>query len=286
MIDLFSVGHDNLYMAQKNFIEERRNKVLDYINQNSRADIAELAQLLDCTEATIRRDLDYLEQKDLLIRTHGGAIRKEKSRSVWQTTPVSERLEQNSREKRLIAEYAANLIDEGESLMIDGGSTTMFFANSIRYKNNLQIITNAPAIAEILVESENNNVIVTGGEMLRGTYALGGSETEKQLEKFYVDKCVIGVTGLIIGEGVFAAIPTEANIKRIMAMRAREIIILMDSSKIGTRGFCRAFKLHSGIAIITDSKIAQKDYEALRNDGVNVLIAESKSSNYKDAMND
>ena len=82
-------------MAQKNFIEERRNKVLDYINQNSRADIAELAQLLDCTEATIRRDLDYLEQKDLLIRTHGGAIRKEKSRSVWQTTPVSERLEQN-----------------------------------------------------------------------------------------------------------------------------------------------------------------------------------------------
>ena len=95
-------------MAQRNFIEERRGKVLEYININSRADIPELANLLECTEATIRRDLDFLEGQDLVIRTHGGAIKKEKARSVWQTTPVSDRMEQNSPEKKLIAAAAAS----------------------------------------------------------------------------------------------------------------------------------------------------------------------------------
>ena len=262
-------------MAQRNFIEERRGKVLEYININSRADIPELANLLECTEATIRRDLDFLEGQDLVIRTHGGAIKKEKARSVWQTTPVSDRMEQNSPEKKLIAAAAASLIEEGESLMIDGGSTTYFFAEAIKSKGNLLVVTNTPSIAEILVENEDNEVIVTGGEMLRGTYALGGSDTENQLQKFYVDKCVIGVTGLIPGEGAFAAIPTEANIKRIMSERAKEIIIVMDSSKLGTRGFCRAFLPKAGDTIITDSRIQSKDHEALTKAGIKVIIADN-----------
>ena len=125
------------------------------------------------------------------------------------------------------------------------------------------------------MENEDNEVIVTGGEMLRGTYALGGSETESQLQKFYVDKCIIGVTGLIPGEGAFAAIPTEANIKRIMSERAKEIIIIMDSSKLGTRGFCRAFLPKAGDTIITDSKIQPQDHEALIKAGINVILVDN-----------
>lgn len=261
-------------MSQKDFIEERRNKVLDYINRNSRADVAELASYINCTEATIRRDLDYLEENDLVIRTYGGAIKKEKQKSVWQTTPVSDRLILNTDSKQHIAASAAEMIEEGESLMIDGGSTTYIFAEAIRNKNNLLVITNAPAIAELLVSSPDNEVIVTGGEMFKGTFAIGGSETENQLKNFYVDKCFIGVTGLIPGEGAFAAIPTEANIKRIMTERARETILLMDSSKIGTRGFCKAFDLKRVNVIITDSKISQSDYEALTKSGIKVVLAD------------
>ena len=138
--------------------------------------------------------------------------------------------------------------------MIDGGSTTYFFAEAIKNKGNLLVVTNTPSIAEILVENEDNEVIVTGGEMLRGTYALGGSETEIQLQKFYVDKCVIGV---------------------IMSERAKEIIIVMDSSKLGTRGFCRAFLPKAGDTIITDSRIQSKDHEALTKAGIKVIIADN-----------
>lgn len=260
-------------MAQKDFMEERRAKIVEYINKNQRAEINELVQEMNSTEVTIRRDLIYLSNQDLIIRTHGGAIKKETPSPIWQTTSVSHRLVQHVEEKRRIAKAAAEFISNGESLMIDGGSTTLMLAEELISKKSLLVVTNAPAIGELLVEGEENKVIMTGGELTRGTHAIAGSEALDDISRFYVDKSFIGLTGLIPEVGCFTAVPMEADIKKTMCLHASETFLVVDSSKIGTSAFCKAFDLDLINTIITDSNISDADETKIRSMGIKLVIA-------------
>lgn len=261
-----------MFMAQKDFMEERRAKILEYINKNSRAEIAELAKELDSTEVTIRRDIIHLEDLGLIIRTHGGAIKKDTPSPIWKTTSVFYRLSQNVENKRKIVKEAANLILDGESIMIDGGSTTQMLAEELGAKKNLLVVTNSPDIGNLLVEGEENKVIITGGELIRGTHAIGGSDAMDDIARFYVDKAVIGLTGLIPDVGCFTAVPMEADIKKIMSLHAGETILVVDSSKIGISAFCKVFDLDVVNTIVTDSGISESDAFKIRSLGIHLII--------------
>lgn len=132
-------------MAKRDFVEERRNKILEYINKNNRADVDELAAFHTVTEATIRRDLLSLEKQGRVYRAHGGALRREQL-SVWQTTRLQDRMVMQLEEKTRIAQFVTQLIHDGESLMIDGGSTTMMVAHTLRAKKNLLVVTMRPPL--------------------------------------------------------------------------------------------------------------------------------------------
>ena len=119
-------------MAQRSLIQERRNRIIRYINENRKADIRQLAELLGESEITIRRDLIELEKAKKLIRVHGGAILNEQKKSVWQTSSIYNRLERNREDKERIARMAATLIHNDESLFIDGGSSNQILAPLIR----------------------------------------------------------------------------------------------------------------------------------------------------------
>jgi DeoR family transcriptional regulator, fructose operon transcriptional repressor len=257
-------------MGKKDFVEERRNMILDFINKNHRADVAELAEIHAVTEATIRRDLENLEKQGHVYRAHGGAIRREQL-SIWQITRLQDRMDLHSEEKARIAQFAAQLVQEGDSLMIDDGSTTTMVAAMLSAKKNLLVVTNSPSIGEKIIETNDNKVILTGGELLKDTKALIGSATEQSLKKYRTDKSIIGASGILPGEGCFSAIPQEAEIKRLMSMNSSETIIVADSSKIGVRAFCFCCDFSHIAKLVTDKNISKAALEELKQQGVEVF---------------
>ncbi len=260
-------------MAQRNLIETRRRNIANYIETNGRAEISELVKKFNATEFTIRRDLIFLENSGTIVRTHGGAIKREREKSIWQTTAISSRLNKNRDLKERIGALAATLINDNESLMIDGGSTTQIFASYLKEKHHLLSVTTSPRIAEIMLDSEDSNVILIGGELLRGTYMVSGTDAQEQLQKYYVDKCIISVTGAEPEVGCYAAIPEEATLKRLMIEHARESILVIDNTKFKRRGFCIAFPFSKVDVVVTDSMVDKSILEKLQEQGIKVYLA-------------
>ncbi len=260
-------------MAERERIEARRRSIAQYIEANGRAEISELEKLIGATEYTIRRDLVQLEKSGMIVRTHGGAIRKEREKSIWQTTTISSRMGKNTDLKERIGAYAASLINDGESIMIDGGSTTQIFAGHLRDRHNLLTVTTSPGIAEIMLASEDSHVVLIGGELLRGTHMVSGADAEEHLMKYFVDKCIISVTGAEPEIGCYAAIPDEARLKKLMIEHSRRCILLIDHTKFRRRGFCLAFPFEKVDTIVTDSLIDGETVEKLEAKGIKVCIA-------------
>jgi len=257
-------------MGSRDFVEERHGKILEYVNKNGRADVSELATFLSVTEATIRRDLGSLEKDNRVHRAHGGVIRREEV-SVWQMSSLQERMVLQLDEKLRIAQFVVQLVHDGDSLMIDGGSTTMLVAKELSKKKNLLIVTNSPDIGESIVESKDNKVILTGGELLKETRSLIGSAAEHSLQQYRTDKAIIGVSGILVDDGCFSAIPQEAEIKRLMIVNSRETIVVCDSSKIGARAFCFFADFVHVSKIVTDNGISRSALEELRHQNVEVF---------------
>ncbi len=259
-------------MAQRALIQERRKQILDYITKKQKANIKELSERFNSTEITIRRDLIELEKAKMLIRTHGGAIRNEQKKSVWQTSSIYNRLERNKEQKSRIAQFAATLIGDNESLFIDGGSTTQILAPLIKDRRNMLFVTNSPDIADILLENDENRIIQIGGELTRNTHLTIGPDAEDNIRKYYVDKCITGVSGLDPDAGCYTAIPSEASMKRTLVAHSRECILLVDSSKFNRKAFCLAFELSDVNTIITDSNAPKEIVDKLKSLNINVYV--------------
>lgn len=259
-------------MKKREFLEERRNRLLEYINRNGRADVGELASRFSVLEATIRRDLLFMENQKLIYRTHGGAIKRDQP-SLWKTTSLHERSGQHREEKERIADLVEQLIHDGESIMIDAGSTTLCVARKLVSKKSLLILTNASTIGEILAGINDNKVILTGGELVQTTNATIGVGAEASLKQYRTDKAIIGVSGLLMEEGFFAAIPEEAEIKRMMSRNAKETIVVTDSSKIGTRALYFVCDFSCIAKLITDKNIPPAALDQLVKAGIEVFTA-------------
>jgi DeoR/GlpR family transcriptional regulator of sugar metabolism len=259
-------------MAQRTLILERRKKILDFITKNQKADIKELAELLNETEITIRRDLIELEKGKTIIRVHGGAILNEQKKSVWQTSSIQNRLGRNREKKERIAQFAATLIKNDESIFIDGGSTNQILAPMIKDLRNMLFVTNSPDIADILIENEENRIIQIGGELTRDTHLTIGPDAEDNIRKYYVDKCITSVSGVDPDVGCYAAIPMEASMKRTLVSQARETILLVDSSKFSRKAFCLAFDMSKVMAVVTDSDTPKDEIEKLRSKDIAVYV--------------
>ena len=239
-------------MAQRTIIQERRKKILEYISKNGKAETKELSELLDETEITIRRDLIELESTKQIIRVHGGAILNEQKKSVWQTSSIFSRLERNRDKKERISRFTSTLIGNGESIFIDGGSTNQILAPMIKDFRNMLFVTNSPDIADILIENEENRIIQIGGELTRDTHLTIGPDAEENIRHYYVDKCITSVSGIDTETGCYAAIPSEASMKRTHVSHARETILMVDSSKFNRKAFCLAFEMNRATVVITD----------------------------------
>jgi DeoR family fructose operon transcriptional repressor len=247
---------------------ERRKKIIEYIETNAKGKISEIAAICRVSEATVRRDIKDLSSKGLLLKVHGGAVA---SRGPSPELSLLKEIPNLDIKKR-IALKARDYINNNETIILDAGSTTYELAKLLKDKMNLTVVTNSLEIAYTLAPSKGVTVNLTGGTADKAFYALYGPLACATIDKIFVDKVVLGTSGLDIFKGITDPNLPVAQMKQAMINVAKEVIIVTDSSKIGKVYFAAVAPLSVVRMIITDSDASENSVRYLREEGIEVVI--------------
>lgn len=250
------------------FQEERRVQIMDILKKETRVTTNDLIKKFNTTAVTIRKDLALLEKKGFLKRTHGGAMITNK---LFKGLALNEKEKLNIEEKLSIVKEAAKLISEGDTIILDSGSTTTLLAKEIIHLKNITVITNALNIAYELIHSDME-VILTGGTLLKDTSTLVGPLAETVLSKISSGKLFQGVDGIDYEIGLTTPNIQEAHTSRIMMKRAGETIVLVDSSKFGRKSLGVISKIEEIDRIITTKKLSEEEHKIFLKNNVVVNI--------------
>jgi DeoR family transcriptional regulator of aga operon len=248
----------------------RRKKILQLLSEAGQVLVGSLSQQFSVSEVTIRNDLDQLEKKNMLIRARGGALKFETSVGLDQRLSDKHRI--NHQEKARIGKRASLLVNDGDTIIIDSGSTTAEMVKNLPDFQDLTVITNALNIANQLVSKPNINMIIPGGYLRKNMLSLVGPQSEKSLRNFNVDKAFLGVDGFDTKSGIFTPSVEEARLNEIMIEVSKEVILLVDSSKFKRRSFAFICSINDIDKVITDDKISDDDKKRLLDAGVEVII--------------
>ena len=249
---------------------ERKAKIVEYVRQNRIATVAHLAKTFDVHEATIRRDLVEIEQEGLLKRTHGGVIAE---RWTHDEAPFSERSTTNLEQKVAIGKLAADLVEDGEHIIIDSGTTTLHIARHLVNRSNITVVTNDINVAAELRDAPKVRVIVTGGELYPSSYMLNGMFTNHVLGTLHVSKAFIGIPAIHPKHGLMHPEAQLVPAKQAMIQAASEIIVVADASKIGKKSLHTVAPIQSVHTLVTSKEVPEEELKAFRDAGVTVYTA-------------
>jgi DeoR family transcriptional regulator of aga operon len=249
----------------------RRIKILETLKSNGQVNVKELSEELGVTGVTIRNDLAQLEKKNILIRARGGAIKIDQN-YLDEDFPLSDKQKRNLAEKKEIGKKAAELIENGNTIIIDSGSTTYQLAKNLFNFEELTVITNALNVATLLAEHKNINVIVPGGILRKNSVSLIGILAEKGFKDYYCDKVFLGVDGFDLDFGISTPSPEEAHLNQIMIEISKEVIVLTDSSKFERRGFAFIAPVNKITTVVTDKGLRPEHKAKLESVGIKVIV--------------
>ncbi|MBQ1269043.1 MAG: DeoR/GlpR transcriptional regulator [Clostridia bacterium] len=230
---------------------ERRHYILNHLQEKKRVLVSDLAQEFAVSEETIRRDLDKLEQDGYVVKTYGGAFIKEEGNV---DLPYFVRKKKNVIAKQLIADIAVGLVEEGESVFLDGSSTALFIAKKLKSKKRLTVITNSVEVLVELADVTGWTVMSTGGMLKEGSFALVGSRAERVAEVYHVDKMFFSCKGLDLSGGVTDANDLDASMKRAMASSAKKLYLAVDGSKFSRVSFAKIMSIEKVDCVLTEQK--------------------------------
>jgi len=258
-------------MATKNkkSTVQRRVIILDKLDENGQVDVTSLSKELGVTEVTIRNDLARLEQKNMLIRARGGAIKVDR---VSADFALSDKNRHHYEEKSRIGKTAAELIEDGDTIILDSGTTTLEIAKNLRVAG-LTVITNALNVVNQLADHEHVAVIVPGGFLRKNSLSLVGAGAEDSLRNYFCDKLFLAVDGISADFGLSTPNVEEAHLNRIMIAIAKKVIVVTDSSKFNKRSLAFIASVADIDVVVTDEGILAEDRRKLENAGVEVVIA-------------
>ncbi|KAB8305854.1 DeoR/GlpR transcriptional regulator [Erwinia endophytica] len=230
---------------------QRRAQIVEMITEKGYLNTAELSDLFKVDASTIRRDLSLLEKTGRVIRTHGGLLPAETGSSL--DTPYHVRLQMNAPAKAAIARYAASLVQDGQSLILDNGSSVHALALALKDKKDLTVVTNDIFCAMALGHHSGITVHVAGGMMLDKVYTLVGPETVDKINSIHVDWAFLGAEGVHYEKGISNINTIEIPLKQAMIKSAEKTVVLADSSKIGYRALAPVCPLSDISMIITEA---------------------------------
>jgi DeoR family transcriptional regulator, fructose operon transcriptional repressor len=254
------------------FAEERKLKIIDFLMEHRKATVAELVSYFNVSKTTIRNDLREIEKDKLLIRTHGGAMVR--TRTGYEPDPYEKQIK-NVEEKKQIALAALDLIDDGDTVILDTGTTTMELALLLSRKKNLRVITNDLLIALCLEDNPDIIDLLFVGGIIRKKYHCTlkyRNASAEMLEGLTVDKAFITANGFSPQKGATTPDIGQAEIKTLLIAASSSVVLLCDSSKIGNDYFIQFARVDEIDKLITD-KIDPKERERLEEQGLDVIVA-------------
>jgi DeoR family fructose operon transcriptional repressor len=251
---------------------QRRDRIQDYLAANKIARTADLCAMLEASEATVRRDLEWLEQEGFLERTHGGAIL---SQRMALEPGYQQRALTHPEEKRCIGALAASLIEKDDIVFINSGTTTTQVIRNVRIDPTISIFTNNLSGA-LEVGEPGFRYYVLGGEFQPRSNSLAGRFAIENLEQMYADKAILGVDGLSLRHGGTVPSNPEAEIVKEMIKQTRgEIIVVADHSKWGVVSNFQVATMDEIDRLVTDAGFDRSVVESLEARGVRVMIADA-----------
>jgi len=250
---------------------DRRTDIIKQLEKNDQVNVFELSKQFKVSEVTIRKDLKHLEKKNILIRSRGGAM---KQSLINIDLSIYDRRRQNIKLKEAIGAAAANMIMNGETVLLDTGTTIMQLAKHLPKKIDITVITNSVDITFRLAEYPNIRVIMPGGILRRNSLALVGEQAAESLRSFFCDKYFLSADGVDIERGMMTTNIEEASLARINIKNSKKVFALIDSSKFLSKGITTIAPLAEVDTLITDSGIPSGILNELIRIGLNVVVAD------------
>ncbi len=252
---------------QKELAPRRLDNLRELIRGKGVIRIEEICSQLKVSPATVRRDLDQLEESGAIRRVHGGAVSVE---SRLEEPLFDDKASIAAREKHHIAEAALQFIAPGDTIYLDGGSTVLEFAQLLHDRTNLTVVTNSLRAAHELA-GRGPRLILIGGELRRLSQTIVGPLTRCVLRELHVDKAFMGTIGLSLKEGMTTTDPGEAYTKELVMSQARQVILLADSGKAGKVAFARAGGLENIHVLVTDKQLDKHFAKELARRGIKLV---------------
>lgn len=244
----------------------REEEIISMVSEQRKIEVNRLAELLGVSKVTIRKDLDKLEARGILHRQHGFALLNNEA-------DINYRLAKNYDLKYKIAKKAAESIVDGETVMIESGSTCALLAEELAFqRNDITIITNSSFVASYIRKAETVKIILLGGEYQKDSQVNVGPLVKQVIENFYVDKLFVGIDGFDRNRGFTGSDITRCDTARVMAQSAKQTILLTDSSKFHERGVVSEFRFDEVAKVYTDAAIEAEAKQFLESKQIEVII--------------
>ena len=245
-------------------LKDREKQILQLLYEEEGISMQKLCDIFNVTVVTIRKDLDRLEANGLIVRTHGGAY-------PLYDKELMDRKKENAEEKMRIAKAAAEMIGDGERVMITSGTTTSLIPKFLYGKRNVHIVTNSTLLLTYSRMNPNVSVTLLGGEFMSDAEALTGSVTLRELDMFHTDKAFIGCDGFSLEGGISANHTELSEVCRKIISRVNKLYLLSDSSKYDKTGFAYIDRMENIDTLITDSGLSDAGAASLKKIGVDVV---------------
>jgi DeoR/GlpR family transcriptional regulator of sugar metabolism len=249
-------------------VRARRELVLELLERKGRVSVAEVGALTEVSDMTVRRDLEALEREGALKRVHGGAI---SAVSTSYEPPFALRAQRSVAAKERIGRGAAELLREGETVILDVGTTTLEVARNLQGRRNFTVLTPSLRAAELLADEPGIQLIVTGGVVRAGERSLIGDYAAHAFSDLRFDTFVMGVGGIDPEAGLTEFNLDDARVKRAAIDSAQRCVVAADSSKLGRVAFAHICPLDAVDVLVTDSEAAPDDLAALEAADVEVI---------------
>ncbi len=250
---------------------QRRDHIVDVVRREGSVRVRDLAEQLDVSEMTIRRDLDALAELRVLDKVHGGALRIGPASSFEPGFDAKQ--QRQTAEKEAIARAAMAFVEPGSAIGLTAGTTTWRFAQLLRDVPTLTVVTNAPSIARTLYDQGGHSVVLTGGTRTPSD-ALVGQLATRALATLHIDVLFLGVHGMDAGLGFSTPNMAEAEVNRAFIDAARRVVVLADHTKWATRGLAQIAPLDRADVVISDPALPAAARDELDRVGVDVIVAE------------
>ncbi len=255
---------------------QRRRALADLLGENPVLAVEDLARRFAVSAQTVRRDLQYLEQRGLIRRAYGGAVardRDEDALTLSRESAFRAREEERAAQKRAIARLALGLVKSGQTVIFDASTTVLQLAHALPLDIELTAIVNALPVGMELSRRPHVEITAIGGTLRQTSLSWTGPIAEANLRRLYADTAFISTRGLSVGRGLTEANPYEAALKEIMIANAARVVVLADSSKLGRSALSFFAPLDAVAMLVTDDEADPRALSQLRELGLDVMVA-------------